>query len=468
MLLPEHVMALIRLLEAHGFEAWAVGGCVRDAFLGNPAHDFDLCTSALPEQTQEVFRSHRLVLAGLKHGTVGVVTEEGVVEITTFRTEGDYTDSRHPGWVKFVPTIDEDLARRDFTINAMAYSPIRGDRDPFGGREDLKNNVLRCVGDPEQRFREDALRILRGARFAARFGMEIETQTWNAMLSTAPLMEGLARERVFEELCRLLCLTDGKTLCRLAPILARVIPELEPMIGFDQRSPHHAHDVFTHTALVVEGVPAEPELRLAALLHDVGKPGCFTTDETGRGHFYGHAQLSAQMAQQILRDLKAPTALREEVVWLIDHHMSFSQPTRKSVRRLLSRYGKERLMKLNALHRADLLAKDAEPVARELAQLQQIRDLIQQVEEEEGRMTLRDLKVNGRDLAAAGIPQNAHMGMILQTLFNAVLGEEVANEREPLLEMAKDIWNQVADESESRSTPPCKPGGEESRKKEKN
>ena len=288
MKLPDHVLELMQALEDRGFEAWAVGGCVRDSALGILPHDFDMCTSALPEQTREIFSEYPLVLAGLKHGTVGVVCRGHLVEITTFRSEGDYSDLRHPGWVRFVPTVAQDLARRDFTINAMAYSPFRGYADPYGGLADLNARRLRAVGDPAQRFREDALRILRGARFAARFGMTIHPNTWQAMLSEVHGLNALARERIFEELTKLLCHADASLLLQLQPILARAIPQLGPTMGFAQRSPHHAYDVFTHIAHVVEAVPAEPVLRWAALLHDVGKPACFTTDETGRGHFYGH------------------------------------------------------------------------------------------------------------------------------------------------------------------------------------
>ena len=437
MVLPKSVLELIALLEARGFEAWAVGGCVRDALLGIAPHDFDLCTSALPEQTQEVFRDYRLILAGVKHGTVGVVTDDGVVEITTFRTEGGYADTRHPGWVKFVPNIDEDLARRDFTINAMAFSPTRGYRDPFGGREDLNSKLLRAVGDPETRFREDALRILRGARFAARFSLTIEEATWNAMLSCAPLMDQLARERVFEEICRLIMLTDAKMLCALAPIVARAIPELEPMIGFDQHSPHHSYDVFTHTAWVVQRVDSDLALKLAALFHDSGKPATFSMDDIGRGHFLNHAKVGAEMADRILLELKAPTALREEAVWLAGHHMSYFQPSRKSIRKMLSRHGKERLMKLLSLHRADLLGKDAEDVTEPLNRLEEIRSLICQVEEEEGRFTLRDLAVNGRDLMQIGIEAGPGMKQILAQLLDLVLCEQLPNEKKSLLEHAK-------------------------------
>ena len=437
MKLPDSVLQLMDMLRAGGFEAWAVGGCVRDSVLGITPHDFDLCTSALPEEIQAVFPDRQLVLAGVKHGTVGVVTDSGVVEITTFRTEGDYTDSRHPGWVKFVPDLEQDLARRDFTINAMAYNPIQGYRDPFGGQEDLKKRLLRCVGTAQKRFREDALRILRGARFAARFHLTIEPATWEAMVQTAPLLQTLARERVFEEICKLVCLTDAQMLCRLAPILAQAIPEIGPMIGFDQRSPHHAHDVFTHTALVVQGVPPVLELRLAALLHDVGKPATFTTDADGRGHFYGHAKAGAQMANEILLKLKAPTQLREDVVWLIEQHMAFFQPERKSIRRLLSRYGKEKLLMLNDLHQADLLGKDAENVDGKLRELDGIRSLIEKVEAEEGRMTLRRLAVSGKDLMGLGMAPGPEMGAALGRLLSAVLSEEVPNERQALLALAQ-------------------------------
>ena len=281
MILPEHIAYCLNALEDAGFAAWCVGGCVRDALLGLTPHDYDICTAALPEQTEAVFSDHRLVLAGKKHGTVGVIFEKEVVEITTFRTEGDYLDNRHPDWVEFVPDVEKDLARRDFTVNAMAWSPKRGFADPFGGRTDLERNVLRAVGDPELRFREDSLRILRGLRFAARFNLRIEETTWQAMLRQRQLMDNLARERVFEELCGLLPLVTAEELIRFAPILAAVIPELEPMIGFDQHSPHHAYDVFTHTAHVVAAVPPELPLRWAALLHDVGKVPTFTRDVYG-------------------------------------------------------------------------------------------------------------------------------------------------------------------------------------------
>ena len=267
MILPEYITQCLSALESAGFAAYAVGGCVRDACLGLTPHDYDLCTAALPEQTETVFADHKLVLAGKKHGTVGVVTPCGVVEITTFRREGDYLDNRHPEWVEFVPDIKEDLARRDFTVNAMAYSPIRGFADPFGGRQDLKQGILRAVGDPVQRFREDSLRILRGIRFAVRYDLQVEEATMEAMVSQAHLMDNLARERVFEELNKLLPLVDAGDLLTFGPLLAAVIPELKPLIGFDQRSPHHAYDLYTHVDLDMIGHdPHELAAYLSAVL----------------------------------------------------------------------------------------------------------------------------------------------------------------------------------------------------------
>ena len=434
MKLPESILACINALEQAGFAAYAVGGCVRDDLLGLPPQDFDLCTSALPEQTEAVFADRKLVLAGKKHGTVGVVMEDGVVEITTFRTEGDYRDNRHPEWVAFVPEIEKDLARRDFTVNAMAYSPTRGYADPFGGREDLKKGILRAVGDPELRFREDSLRILRGARFAVKYGLEVEEKTLDAMISLAPLMENLARERIFEELCKLLLsVSCAEDLLRFAPILAAVIPELGPMIGFQQHSPHHAYDVFTHTAHVVAGVSPDLNRRWAALLHDTGKIPTFTQDANGRGHFYGHAPKSAEMADAILRRLKAPTDLREDAVFLIGKHMTKLEPDRKLLRRRLSQYGWERVSDLLALQIADFTSKG---VTGDNWDYNQVDDLLTEIMEENACLSVKDLAVNGHDLMALGY-SGREIGETLNLLLEKVIEEEVDHEKQALLRCLK-------------------------------
>ena len=435
MKLPSYVETRLRRLEDRGFETWVVGGCVRDALLGREPQDYDLCTAALPENIKEVFSDHGLVLAGEKHGTVTVLTEGGPLEITTYRLEGDYADSRRPGWVRFVENVDLDLSRRDFTVNAMAFSPDRGLRDPFGGREDLEKKCLRAVGDPMVRFSEDALRILRGLRFSARYALEPDPNTLEAMKALAPLMDHLARERVFDELCKLLLLAKAEDLLRFAPILARAIPELEPMMGFQQHTPHHAYDVFTHTAWVVEGVPKTLPMRWAALLHDVGKPPCFTLDENGRGHFLGHASVSADMADGILRRLKSPTALRNRVVELIRTHMTPLAPDRKILRRRLCQYGPEGVREMLDFQKADFGAKGVmEPYP-----FGPVEALLEEVLAEASCLGLKDLAVNGRDLMALGFPSGKELGACLNRLLELVLEEKIPNEKETLLRQALEM-----------------------------
>ena len=436
MTLPEQIARCLQMLESAGYAAYLVGGCVRDDLMGIPPQDFDLCTAALPEQTAAVFAGIPQDLTGIRHGTVKLLMEGMEVEITTFRREGSYRDNRHPDWVEFVPDIREDLARRDFTVNAIAYSPSRGYVDPFGGRADLQSGILRCVGEPERRFREDALRILRGMRFAARFGFLPEPATLDAMIGLAPLTDALARERVYQELSGFLLKADVPNLLRFAPILAQVIPELSPTLGFLQHSPHHAYDVFTHTAHVTAAVAPVLSLRWAALLHDIGKVPCFSQDENGRGHFKGHAQVSAQMADAVLHRLHAPTQLRETAVWLIDHHMTVLQPEEALLRRSLSRYGRERLELLLCLQEADMKGKGT----REHENSQRyprLREILSQLDAQEGRLTLKSLKINGNDLIALGM-SGRQIGDCLNRLLEQVLSGSLENEKSALIQAAKD------------------------------
>ena len=434
MFLPHNVLTCMQALSAAGYRVYAVGGCVRDALLGLTPHDYDLCTDATPEQMHQVFGAYRQVRSGEKHGTVGVILDHEVIEITTFRTEGGYTDGRHPSWVKFVPRVEEDLARRDFTVNAMAYHPDEGYIDPFGGRQDLNDHILRAVGDPAKRFTEDALRILRGARFAARFDLAPEEATEQAMHTLAPLMEKLARERVFEELCKLLLWASAEDLCRFAPIITAVIPELTSQVGFDQRNPHHAYDLFTHTAHVTANTPPELSLRWAGLLHDVGKVPSFFTDEEGRGHFYGHAKSSAAIANEVLLRLKAPTALREEVVQLCQLHMTLIQPEKNVVRRWLNKLGPAFLEKLLTFQAADMSGKGIVE-GDELEQFPKLRAIIQGILAENACFSLKDLAVNGHDLKGLGLA-GKQIGQCLQYLLEQVMEEKLPNEREALLSQA--------------------------------
>ena len=437
MKLPENVLRCIHTLESAGHRCYAVGGCVRDSLLGLTPTDYDLCTDALPEETAQLFSHFTLVRAGEKHGTIGVVIDGEVYEITTFRTEGGYTDSRHPGWVQFVPNLEEDLARRDFTVNAMAYSPTEGYIDPFGGQEDLFSKVLRTVGDPTARFTEDALRILRGVRFSVRFRLEPEPATEKAMQELSPLLDHLARERVFDELCKLILPLNATQLLRFAPVLCRAIPQLAPTMGFHQHSPHHAYDVLAHTARVLEGTAPILPLRWAALLHDIGKPRVFTQDENGRGHFHGHAAAGAQLAEEVLLTLRAPTALREQVVFLIGQHMTPFPEDRRLLRRRLGKWGVENCRLLLQLQKSDDSAKGV-PGDNDPAFFARMETLLEQVLQEEACLTVKDLAITGKDLLAIGYAPGKALGQLLEKLLELVQQEALPNEKAALLAAAKE------------------------------
>ena len=435
MTLPPSAAYCVGHLEDAGFAVYAVGGCVRDACLGLTPHDYDLCTAATPAEMKALFAGHTLVLAGEKHGTVGVVVDGEVVEITTFRTEGDYRDNRHPDRVEFVTDIEKDLSRRDFTVNAMAFSPTRGLCDPFGGREDLKNGILRAVGDAETRFREDSLRILRGVRFGCRFRLTPEEKTEKAMADLCGLMDNLARERVFSELDGLLPHLQAEDLLRYRTVLCAVIPELRATLGFDQHTRHHIYDIYTHTAHVVAGVPGTPALRWAALLHDIGKPACFALDEAGCGHFYGHAKVSAQLADDVLLRLKAPTALRSRVVRLIELHMTPLTADRKLLRRRVAQHGFETVYDLLRLQESDVKGTG---VTENALDFSGVEDLLKELEAEKACLTLRDLAVSGHDLIALGFSGPA-IGKTQRFLLEQVLEERLPNEKEALLNAAKNL-----------------------------
>ena len=437
MFLPNSVSYCLAALNQGGFQAYCVGGCVRDSLLGLTPHDYDLCTDALPEEICRIFAGHTLVRAGEKHGTIGVVIDGQVYEITTFRTEGGYQDNRHPDWVKFVPTVEEDLSRRDFTVNAMAYCPQRGYIDPWGGQQDLQQGILRAVGDPMVRFTEDALRILRGARFAVRFDLKPDPATEQAMNDLAPHLKNIANERIFDELCKLILDVTAQDLLRYRNILAQVIPELKDSFDFDQHSPHHVYDVFTHTAHVVEASPREPALRWAALLHDTGKPQAFYRDETGRGHFPSHAKYSARIAEAVLTRLRAPTALRERVVLLIAQHMTQLEPDKRILRRRLSQHGEQTVWQMLALQHADFSSKGTGKPQEE-AVFAQIESCLQELLAEDACLGLKDLAVDGRDLMALGFPAGPQLGKCLNWLLEQVLDEKLPNEKSALLTAAKE------------------------------
>ncbi len=434
--MPEHVVRVLSRLEAAGFEAWCVGGAVRDALLGREPGDWDVTTSARPEQVLSLFAPGALP-TGLQHGTVTVKTEEGGVEVTTFRRDGAYSDSRRPDHVAFTGSLDEDLARRDFTVNAVALD-LRGRlADPFGGRADLERGILRAVGEPERRFGEDALRVLRGLRFAARLGFEVEPGTAGALRRCAPLLARIAPERVREELTGMLC-GEGveRVLLDYPDVLGAVLPEILPCVGFDQRSVYHCWDVWTHTAKAAAAAPALPVLRWTLLLHDLGKPGTFTLDGEGRGHFYGHWRRSVELAEGILTRLRFDNRSRQTILTLVERHDCELPLSARSVRRNLARYGEETLRLLLAVKRADNLAQ-AEAYRDRQTLLRQWEDLLALVLEEGGCFSLRQLAVKGGDLLALGLEGPA-VGAALGELLELVMDEQLPNDRGMLLEYVKE------------------------------
>lgn len=434
--IPGNVRAVLKTLEAAGHEAWCVGGCVRDSLLGRTPVDWDVAASALPEETLEAFGS-RALPTGLKHGTVTVKTESGPVEVTTYRIDGTYRDHRRPESVAFTRSLDADLGRRDFTVNAMALNLQGALRDPFGGREDLRRRILRCVGDPDRRFQEDALRILRGLRFAAALGLEIEPGTAAAIRRNREGLADVAAERIQTEFFKLLPGKRAAEILRGYPEVFGVFwPELLPMVGFDQRNRHHCYDVWEHTLHALAAVPEDLVLRCTMLLHDVGKPDCFTLDEAGVGHFYGHPAVSRELADRMLRRLKCGTEFRETVVRLVEWHDRDIPRTDKSIRRALRILGERDLRRLILVKRADNFGQAPAYWDRQ-KELDKAEEILDRLLAEDACFSLKQLAVNGRDLLALGLSGPA-VGAALEELLGKVMDGTLPNEREALLAVLQE------------------------------
>ena len=431
-------LEVLYALEGAGHQAVLVGGCVRDALLGKPPHDYDGATSARPEEILSACAGFHCVPTGLSHGTVTVINRGLPVEVTTFRQDGDYSDHRRPDTVRYTSSLTEDLARRDFTINAMAWNSKGELIDPFLGQADLAAGVIRCVGEPDRRFREDALRVLRGLRLAAQLDVSLEPDTAAALRRNTPLLRYVAWERIQAEFLRLLCGPGAERVLLAFPeTVCQVIPELSPCVGFDQKNPHHCYDVYTHCVKALSQVRPEPAMRLAALLHDVGKPGCFSLDETGTGHFYGHEGESAQLAETAARRLRLDSRTRERVTALVARHGLSIQPVPKVVRRWLQRLTPEMFLDLLELQRADGMACAPRPAPAEdrRARLEALaRDILAQ----KPCLTLKELAVNGRDALAAGLSGPA-IGRALNRLLDQVAAGELPNRREVLLEKLREV-----------------------------
>ena len=438
--IPRDVREIIETLNTNGYEAYAVGGCVRDTLIGRRPEDWDITTSARPETVKALF--HRTIDTGIQHGTVTVMLGKKGYEVTTYRVDGDYHDGRHPDSVTFTPDLREDLKRRDFTINAMAYNEEKGIVDLFRGQEDLEKGIIRCVGNPLHRFREDALRMMRAVRFSAQLGFSIESETFDAIRRLAPSIQKISAERIQMELVKILTSPhpDHLRLLYEAGLTAYILPEFDRMMETPQNTPYHCYTVGEHTLAVLAHVPAQPVLRLAALLHDVGKPQCRTTDSSGQDHFYGHAGKGAEMACQILKRLKLDNDTIRRTEQLIFHHSDSIDLNERSVRRALNRVGEELFPSLLLLMEGDNMGKTPDGTNQRLDYLRQIREIYQEILFRRDCISLKTLALTGDDLLKAGIPKGKKIGEILHYCLEQVLDDPDKNCHDLLLQMALDYF----------------------------
>lgn len=436
---PKQVNMVLKALEEHGFEAFIVGGCVRDAIMGIAPKDYDVTTSALPEETKEVFRDFHVIETGIKHGTVTVMVDKEPIEITTYRIDENYVDNRHPENVRFTRSLKEDMARRDFTMNAIAYNPACGLVDYYGGLEDIQRGVIRAVGEADKRFEEDALRIMRALRFSSVTGFAIEEATAEAALRHKDFLNNISAERIQVELVKLLCGKDARrVMMEFTDILAVILPELLEMKGFDQCNAYHIYDVLEHTAVAVENTPAEPVLRLSALLHDTGKPETFFQDCTGVGHFYGHNLASKRIAEDLLERLKFDNDTKEKVLLLVEKHDMQIKAEETAVKRALNKLGEENFRNLIALARADNKAQNPIIVKRQ-EHFDKLLAIAEEIILKEECFSLKALAVNGRDLIEIGFKPGPELGKALENLLEAVISGEIENKKEELLKKAIDF-----------------------------
>lgn len=439
--LPEKVNTIIQTLQAHGYEAYAVGGCVRDSLLGRVPGDWDITTSASPQETKELFA--RTVDTGIQHGTVTVLLGKEGFEVTTYRIDGKYEDSRHPTEVIFTRNLREDLLRRDFTINAMAYNDTEGIVDIFGGMEDLKRKVIRCVGNAEERFGEDALRIMRGVRFAAQLGFTLEEKTKAAMAKLAPTLEKISAERIQTELVKLL-VSDSPELIREAyhlGITAVILPEFDEMMQTAQETKYHRYDVGEHTVQAICNVPPDKVLRLTMLLHDVAKPEMKTVDKDGTAHFKGHDIRGEQRAKEILRRLKFDNDTIHKVTKLVRWHDYRMPAEKKSVRKAMSKITTELFPMYLLVKRADILAHSMYRREEAIENLDGLQRCYEEIVADEECVSLKQLAVTGTDLIRLGMKPGKQIGEVLQELLRIVLEYPELNNKDHLLRFVQNRFD---------------------------
>ncbi|MCH5202729.1 MAG: HD domain-containing protein [Oscillospiraceae bacterium] len=438
--LPENVVNIINILESSGFECYLVGGSVRDILLKLEPKDYDLTTNAKPEEILSVFSDYKTFDAGIKHGTVSVVMNDEVYEITTYRIDGDYLDNRHPEKVEFTTSLKKDLARRDFTINAVAYNPRLGFVDYFNGIKDIKYNAIRCVGDPDTRFKEDALRILRALRFASVYGFSIEFNTLNAIAANKKLLNNISQERISSEFVKILC---GKkcdyVLRRFKDVFAVIVPEIATMFNFNQNNPHHSKTLWKHTVSAVKNVENTDILRVTMLFHDIGKPIVQTIDKNGVSHYKGHPKISAAMTKVILKRLRFSNSFIDKVTLLITYHDLRLKPDNVEIKKVLKIIGKDNFALLMTIQLADIMAQSNYKREEKLIDHQNTCRLFDEIICSHQCYSLNDLAISGSDLLHSGISDGKKIGETLDNLLNMVIEEKVNNNREELLSLIKDV-----------------------------
>lgn len=438
---PEKAARVLSVLQEHGYEAYVVGGCVRDSILGRDPHDWDITTSAKPEQVKELFP--HTIDTGLQHGTVTVMIDREGFEVTTYRIDGEYVDGRHPAEVIFTPELKEDLRRRDFTINAMAYNDTEGLVDIFGGMEDIQKKRIRCVGSAMERFGEDALRILRAIRFSAQLGYDIDPETREGIRALAGNLSKISAERIREELVKLL-VSPHPDYLRMAwedGITRIVLPEFDKCMETEQVNPHHCYSVGEHILVSLQHAPAKKEVRLAMLFHDIGKPEALTVDENGVSHFYRHPEIGEKMAVTIMNRLRFDNDTIAGVRRLVKYHDygNESRPDMRTVRRAVSKIGNEAFPDLFDVKYADFMAQSTYQREEKLERLGLWRELYQQIEEQGQCTSLKMLQINGSDLIRMGIQPGKQIGEILGQLLEEVIEEPERNQKEYLTERVRKI-----------------------------
>lgn len=440
--LPNDVTFIIDKLYKNGFLAYTVGGCVRDSIMGNKPKDWDICTNAKPNEVKKVFDNIKIIDTGIKHGTITIRLNKNNYEVTTFRSEIGYSDSRHPDEVVFETTLEKDLSRRDFTMNAIAYNQYDGIVDPFNGEYDIKDEIINTVGNSDNRFSEDALRIMRTLRFSSVLGFKIGNETSKSIHKNKLLLNNISVERIYQEFIKLLCGDNAVNVLReYADVLSVFIPDILNMIGFNQHSPYHKYDVWEHTLHALKFASKDLKIRLAILFHDIGKPASFTLDSEGTGHFYNHPQKSAEITESILKKLKADNNTIKDVIQLVEQHNRTISIRKKSIIKAFECMESEYMFKsLMEIKKCDIMGQSDILCIERLEEINQILDIYEKIKNDNNFViNIKSLEISGRDIILLGIPQSKQIGEILKTLLNKVIDGEIENNHNELVKTAMEI-----------------------------